>query len=130
MRAEKIVSFLLNDDAAIVTLVGAKIYGGVALKGAVAPLLVYAKQGAQRMPDLNAEESIVTALIDVLVVARTYPELKELGELVRVAVSFKYGTIASVENVETQPNDEGPDEYDSDLEEHAQVWTFKVVHVE
>ena len=130
MRAEKVVSYLLNNDSAITAIVGEKIYGGVALKGAKAPLLVYAKQSAPRSPDLRADKAIVTAVMDVLVVARSYPELKALGELVRVALSYKYGDIAGVENVETQFNDEGPDEYDSDLEEHAQVWTFNVVHVE
>jgi len=130
MRAEKVVAYLLNNDATIDSIVGEKIWGGVSGKGAKAPLLVYAKQSATRSPDLDATKAIVTAIIDVLVVARTYPELKALAEAVRLAVSYKYGTIAGVENIETQPSDEGPDEYDSDLEEFAQVWTFIVIHVE
>lgn len=130
MRAEKVVSSLLNADAGVIAIVGTKIFGGVARKGAVAPLVVYAKQGAERSPDLSAAESIVDAFIDVLIVARTYDELKELAEAVRLAVSFKYGTVAGVEMVETQPGPEGPDEYDADLDEHAQVWTFLVRHVE
>ena len=130
MRAEKVVSFLLNDDSTIASIVDEKIYGGVALKGTAAPMLVYAKQSASRSVDLSAEAAVVTALIDVLVVARTYQELKALSEAVRLAVAYKYGEIAGVENVETQINDEGPDEYDPDLNEFAQVWTFNVVHVE
>ena len=130
MRAEKVVSFLLNDDAGVSAIVDTKIYGGVAAKGAKAPLLVYAKQSASRSPDLSAEFAIVEAFVDVLMVARTYQELKELVEAVRIAVSYKYGTVAGVEMVETQPGDEGPDEYDADLDEHAQVFTFLVKFVE
>lgn len=130
MRAEKVVSYLLNADMAVGAIVGMNIFGGVARKGAVAPLLVYAKQSASRSPDLSAEAAIVDAYVDVLMVARTYQELKELVEAVRLAVSYKYGTVAGVEMVETQPGDEGPDEYDADLDEHAQVFTFLVKFVE
>lgn len=130
MRAEKVISYLLNNDSGVTTLVDEKIWGGAAKKGAKPPLLVYAKQGATRAPDLDATQAVVTALIDVLCVARTYPELKELTEAVRIALSYQFGTIAGVEVVETQPSDEGPDEYDVDLEEHSNVFTFVVVHTE
>ncbi len=133
MRAEKVVSHLLNNDAAITAIVDEKIYGGVSDKGAKAPLLVYALQGSTAEPDLSAAQSVVTALVDVLIVARTYPELKELSELVRVAVSYKYPADVvptGVELLETQPNDVGPDEYASDIDEHSQVRTFVVVFVE
>jgi hypothetical protein len=130
MRAEKVVSFLLNDDAAVAAIVEQKIFGGVARKGAVAPLVVYALQSSSSSPDLSATAAIVDAFVDVLMVARTYAELKELSEAVRIAVSYKYGTVAGVEMVETQPGDAGPDEYDADLDEHAQVRTFLVKFVE
>ncbi len=130
MKAEKVISYLLNNAAPVTTIVGERIYGGSARKGAIAPLVVYGKQGAERDPDLDATETTVTARMDVMCVAKTYPQLKELAEAIRVALSFKSGTLAGVNCLEVREPEEGPDEYDPELDEYAQVWNFTVVHTE
>ncbi len=131
MKAEKVISYLLNNAVAVTTIVGTRIWGGGAPKGALEPLVVYAKQGADRSPYLNPTDGItVTARVDVLLVAKTYPQLKSLAEAVRISIPYNSGMIAGVEVIETIEPEEGADEYDADFEVYAQLWAFTVVHME
>lgn len=132
MRAEKVVSFLLNDSHAVRTIVGNKIYGGASKQNTTPPLIVYAKQSAERQTPLNHDDDVVVdAIIDVIVVTKTYSELKSLGDAVRIALDYRQNqTIADVNVIETRINDEGPDQIDPDQEEFAQVWSFLIQHTE
>jgi len=131
MRAEKVVAYLLSNDAGVTTICGQKIWGGMAKQGAEPPLVVFAKgSGAIRRPYLDFTSQVVEAPIDVMCIGRTYQELKELAEAVRVALTNQQGTIAGVTVVDTQYADEGPDEPIPELDQYAQVWSFTVVHVE
>lgn len=130
MRAEKAVSSLLNADAGVAAIVGTKIYGGAAPDETAAPLLIYRKQSADRPEQNDIDPQLVEALIDVLCVAPTYPQLKELGEAVRLALVAQRGTINGVDLLYIHLEEEGGDDYEPQLREHAQVWTFRVQHTE
>lgn len=131
MRAEKVVAALLNGDAGIAAIVGTRIYGAVAPEEDPAPLLIYSKaDGTERLPDLDTAETTVRARVDVLVVATTYVQLKELAEAVRVALEGQSGSVAGVALLDIEIDAEGGDQYEPNLREFAQVWTFRVVHTE
>ena len=131
MRAEKVVAALLQAAAPVTAIVGTKVYGGVAPESTAAPLIVYRKAGAQRVPSVSMGALCeVEASIEVLIVARTYAELKSLGEEVRKALAYQSGAIAGVDVMQINADSEGADDYDSDLREHGQAWTFSVKHSE
>lgn len=131
MRAEKAVAALLNADVGVSALVGTKIYGAAAPDETPAPLLVYRKVSADRAEQLSPEPvQLVEAQIEVLCVASTYPELKALGEAVRLALVGRAGTVAGVDLQYIRVQEEGADDYEPQLREFAQPWTFAVQHTE
>lgn len=132
MRAEKIVAALLTADAGVAALVADRIYGGVAPEQAPAPLVIYSKRSAEHDPTLapDGDGALVTAAIDVLCIAPTYPLLKALGEAVRQALAWQQGEIAGEQCAGITILGEDGDLYDPDLREHAQVWGFQVAHAE
>lgn len=135
MRAERAVKALLDGAAGVTTLVGsgsnARIYGGAAPQEAAAPLLVYSLQSAEREPVLDQVATRrVEALVDVLCIARTYPQLKQLAEQVRLALNGAKGVIAGTTVLDIVIDGEGPDQYERELDEFGKVWTFRVLHVE
>lgn len=140
MRAEKVVRALLDASTEVQAIVEGRVWGGNAPQKAAAPLLIYRKLSAQRDAQLDRDEfCIVDAQIEILCIAKTYPALKELAEAVRVALAWVEGVddggspsaaIAGVSVLGILITDEGPDEYDPDLDEHGQSWIFTVKHIE
>ncbi len=131
MRAEKVIAALLNAAAPVTAIVGSRIYGNVAQEQAPAPLIVYRKLGAQRVDAVSMpSEAVVESRVEVLIVASTYEQLKDLAEKVRIALSYKRGAIAGVDCINVDIADEGPDDYDPDLREHGQTWAYLVRHTE
>jgi hypothetical protein len=131
MRAEKAVAALLNAAPGVSAIVGAKIYGAAAPDETPAPLLVYRKVSAERPDQLQPSPiQLVEAQVEVLCVASTYPELKALGEAVRLALVGQAGIVNGVELQYISIEEEGADEYEPQLREFAQPWTFRVQHTE
>lgn len=130
MKAEKALAALLDAAAGVTALVGTKIYGCAAPDEAAAPLVIYAKQSAEREPYLDAGTNIVRARVAVLCVAATYPSLKALGEAVRVALNNQAGTFGGVLVEDLALSEEGPDEYEPGLKEFAQQFVYTVTHAE
>jgi hypothetical protein len=131
MRAEKAAAALLNAAPGVTALVADRIYGGAAQEESPAPLLIYRKLSADRPAQEDpAPLQLVEAQIEVLCVARTYPELKALGEAVRVALVGARGTVNGVDLLYVSVSEEGADEYEPQLREFAQTWTFLVQHTE
>lgn len=141
MLAEKVVAKLLTTDAGVAALLteapgaAGRIWGGMAPEAMKAPLVIYRKQGAtrERILDGTPQAAIVDASVDLLVIAKTYEDLKALGEACRVALVDKCGpdvaaTGVNVQNLEVSA--EGEDTFNPDLHEYAQLWTFRVVHTE
>jgi hypothetical protein len=132
MRAEKAVSALLAADAGVAAIVASRIFGAFAPDDTAAPLLVYRKLSASREPqvELAAPPQLVEALVEVLCVAPSYPVLKSLGEAVRVALVGQRGTVNGVDLLGIAIEEEGADEYEPQLREYAQAWTYRVQHTE
>lgn len=131
MRAEKVLTDLLEADAGVAAIVGTKIYGNVPPENTAAPLIVYRKLAAVRNLSLSMSAlAEVEARIEVLCIATTYAQLKALAEAVRVALAYKRGTYAGVDVLNITVDDESADEYDADLREHAQSWVYLIKHTE
>lgn len=134
MRAEKALATLLAGDAGIAALVGSKIYGGFVPQETAAPFLMYRKEGATREYRLtvspSAPNATVLARMSVLIVAKEYDALKALGEAVRLALVGRTGTHGGTTVLSLLLAEEGSDEYDPDLGEFAQVYTFDLAHTE
>lgn len=131
MRAEKVVSALLNADGAVASIVGTRIHGGATPEGTAAPCVVFAHAGSAVDGRMSAtQQYVVGADIEVMAVARTYQELKQLHEAIRGALSFKAGAIAGVQVVTITWASRGPDQYDAELREFAQSVTYRVTHME
>ena len=134
MRAEKVVRHLLDASSAISAIVGSRIWGGVAEEQAPAPLLVFRKLSAERGERLDREvECEVEALIEVIVAAISYPQLKSLGELVRITLTYDEAinqTIAGVSVLRINCVSEDEDQHNPERREFFQAWTFLVHHTE
>lgn len=131
MRAEKALTTLLAADSGVSALVGTRIYGSAPPENTPAPLIVYRKLSAARTPTLSIGTlAEVDARIEVLCIATSYAQLKTLAEAVRTALAYQRGTLAGVDVLDITIDDEGADEYDADLREHAQSWTYLVKHTE
>jgi hypothetical protein len=131
MRAEKAVSALLNADAGVAAIVATRIYGGTAAEETPAPLLIYRKLSAEREDQADHQPlQLVHSMIEVLCVAASYPQLKDLAEAVRLALVGRRGTVNGVDLLYVSIEEEGPDEYEPQLREFAQSWTFRVQHTE
>lgn len=131
MRAERAVASLLNASTAIASIVQSRIFGSVAPDNSASPLLIYRKQSAARVSALQANQlAVVEARIEVLCVARTYEQLKDLAEAVRLALAYQRGTIAGVDVMHISIESEGSDEYEPQLREHSQAWVYTVTHSE
>jgi hypothetical protein len=131
MRAEKVVASLLEGAGAVTAIVGTKVYAVMGAQVDDAPFVVYWKESADRERAIAMNgPSLVRALISVQTVARTYQQLKDLGEAVRVALCAKFGDIAGVQVNEIQVAGEGPDLFDPEREVFAQLWQFLVIHQE
>lgn len=131
MRAERAVAAMLTASAGVTAIVGTRIYGNVAPEGTAAPLIIYRKLAAGRVLSLSVGAlAEVDARVELLLVARTYAELKDLGEQVRLALAYQRGAFGGTDIMSTLVDDEGPDEYDPDLREHAQTWVYLIKHSE
>jgi hypothetical protein len=131
MRAEKAIASLLNAAPGVNAIVADRIYGGASKEETPAPLLIYRKLSAQRPAQEDpAPLQLVEAQVEVLCVARTYAELKDLAEAVRLALVGARGQVNGVDLLYVSIEEEGADEYEPQLREFAQAWTFAVQHTE
>lgn len=131
MRAEKVVSALLAADGGVTSIVGSRIYGGTAPEATAAPLIVFVHIDSLSDGRMSAtQQYVISADIEVLAVARTYQELKQLHEAIRQALSFKGGAIAGVQVNTIVWSARGADQFDPELREFAQTVTYRVSHME
>lgn len=79
--------------------------------------------------DAQAERSIVVTRVQVMVMAKTYPEVKPLRDLVRQACNFQRGSLGEVDVISIERDTIGPDLQD-DAGNHFQSIDFKVTHYE
>ena len=79
--------------------------------------------------DGQADRSVVVTRVQVMVMAKAYPEVKPLRDLVRQACNFQRGLIAGVDVISIERDTVGPDLQD-DAGNYFQSIDFKVTHYE
>ena len=130
MKAEQVVLNLLTAAAGVTGLVSTRIYGLMLPQKPVYPALVYMAVSSVDVPPItaNAGGNIARTRIQVSAFAVDYPGVKALLEQVRVALSYKNGTIATFSVVSVLPDVEGPDLWEENFLVPYQSRDFIVTH--
>ena len=140
MRPEQVINALLLAAGVVTAIVGAgsaaKIYPGRAPQNVATPFLVIEHIDSQELDPITATagQSIVRSRIQVTAMcadtpaASAYAQVKALLEQVRLACSFKSGSIAGVQVVSVLRDSSGPDLRDDDLGVVYQSVDFLVTH--
>lgn len=130
MKAEQVVLSLLANAAGVTALVGSRIYGLMLPQKPAYPALVYTAVSSVDVPPINvfAGANIARSRIQVSAFAVDYPGVKGLLEQVRLACSYKNGTIATFSVVSVLPDVEGPDLWEENFLVPYQSRDFIVTH--
>jgi len=131
MSVEVILELLLASGDVAAHVVAASIVPGVVREGAALPALGITEVSSVPVGaiDGQAEYSVVTARVQVTVMAATYPEVKSVLDLVRRACNFQRGQIAGVDVISVVRDTVGPDLEDM-AGNHFQSIDFKVTYHE
>lgn len=130
MKAEQVIKTLLEGASGVTALVGARIYGFQLPQKPTLPALVYTAISSNDVPPINqfAGANIARSRIQVSAFAADYPGVKALLEQVRLACSYKNGTIATYAVVSVMPDVEGPDLWEENFLVPYQSRDFIVTH--
>lgn len=129
MNAERVVASLLRDDPAVSSIVGARVFGGIAPEQTIAPLLVYRVSSGDRPPQISPPQVVVTQ-VDVVCAAKTFDQLISLAQASKDALMNKVGLVDGVGVLALDVASEGTEEYDPVGLEYSQLWTYTVIHTE
>lgn len=131
MRAETVIASLLN-VAAVTALVGNRLARMRLPQNSTYPAAVYELISA--IPVLpvtaNAGANLTRALVQVTCLARKFDDMDSLVEAVRVACSFKSGSIGGVQVVSVLPAAAQPLLRDDDVSVFYQSMDFEIIHFE
>ena len=132
MRAEKVITALLNAAAGVTALVADRIYPGILPQGAAMPALSVEHVISEELTTIDAIAAfgLVRSRIQVTALAKSYPEVKALIEQVRIACNYQRGVVATVRVVSVLRDTVGPDLRDDDLRVFSQSIDFQVTYQE
>lgn len=127
----KSIRALLAGAAAITAHVADRVMAGDVPEGTAMPALGIKEISSVPVGaiDAQAEQSVVVTRVQVMVMAKAYPEVKPLRDLVRRACNFQRGPIAGVDVISIERDTIGPDLQD-EAGNHFQSIDFKVTHYE
>lgn len=133
MSAVKVIRALLIADLPLSALVGSQqIVAGIIGQGTQLPALAITEVNTVDIPRINAQSpfGVAQATIQVTIVAASYPEQKNLLDLVRKACNHKRGIIAGVTVVSVTRIKNGPDFNAQEVGFYMQSIDFSVVYEE
>lgn len=128
----KVIRALLVGAATVVAKVPAdRIIAGTLKEGVELPALGITEVSSVPYGaiDGHAEYSVVTSRVQVTIMAKAYPDVKGLVDLVRRACNFQRGLIAGVDVISVVRDTVGPDMSD-DAGNSFQSIDFKVTYHE
>lgn len=112
MSAEKVIVALARANAALLTVVPIEqLHAGTIPLAASLPALAYTHVSAVERPTIDSGEPFtsVTARMQITVAAASYPQKKQVLDLVRRAFNNQRGEIAGVRVLNVRRIGEGPD---------------------
>lgn len=132
MSAVKVIRALLVADAAVAAAVGTKIFAAVVPQATALPAICINEISVVETPRIDAASSyaLVTSRIQVTVMEKEYPALKDLMAKVRKACNYERGSIAGISVNSITRDVVGPDMLDDDAKIFMQTIDFRVVHHE
>ena len=124
-----VIYSLLSADSALLLLVPVgRIYSGVIPQNTVAPCIAITEISTFEVPtvDANSPSVIASTRVQVTVIAKNYPQQKQLLDAVRKACNYERGTIAGVSVISVRRAGDGPDFFDGDAGLCMQTTDFRV----
>ena len=131
MRADNVIASLLN-VAAVTAIVGNRLARQRLPQNSTYPAAVYELISATPVLPItaNAGANITRAIVQINCLARKLDDMDALVEAVRVACSFKAGSIAGVQVISVVPAGAQPLLRDDDVSVFYQSMDFDVTYVE
>lgn len=131
MRAEAVIAALLN-VVAITSIVGTRLARLRLPQGSAYPAVVYELVSSTPQLPITAVAgaNVSRSRVQVTCIARTFAELDTLCEAVRVACSFKSGSLGGSQVVSVLPDGIQPLDRDDDVKVFIQSQDFIVIHFE
>lgn len=132
MSSEKVIYHLLSNNAPLASLVSTRIFGGIIPQEAALPALAYNHVSTVENStiDANSPYGLVTSRVQVTVVSKDYPQLKNIVSLVRKACNYQRGSINGVIVNSIVRDVVGPDFIDDAASLFTQSIDFKITYHE
>jgi len=133
MSAVKVIRALLLADAALLALLpAARVVAGVLPQGTLLPAVAITEVSTTETGRIDAQASTTLAegLVQVTVVAASYPAQKQLLDAVRRACNYERGSIAGIPVVSVRRSANGPDFNDPESGFYMQSVDFRVTYHE
>lgn len=124
---------LLVANSALTAIVpSAKIFAGVVPLNAVLPAIGVTSVSAvpRNTASMKEPDRMATSRVQVTVFTKSYPQKKQLLNLVRQAVPNTNGMVGSVMVLSVLPDIVGPDLDDTDAQIYSQSRDYKVSYIE
>ena len=129
MSAEKVIYNLLSTNNALKAVVPtSRMYAGVIPVGAVYPALCYNLVSSQDVTAIGLTTMKSRSRVQVTAVATSYPAVKALADLVRVACNLKQGTFNTVVTDSVIMDNIGADYRDDETGVFYSTLDFNIVH--
>jgi hypothetical protein len=128
MSAEKVIKSLLGADATVAALVNGRIWPGTVPLNSPMPVIAYnhISSVSKTMVSLADADSLIVTRIQITVMAKSYPEVKNILQAVNRACDLQRGVIAGVRVSSVIGDALGPDMRDDDATLYMQSADFKV----
>jgi hypothetical protein len=127
MKAEAAIRALLVADAALTAVVpSSRILPGLIPLGTTLPAIAYNFISGVPSKNIAMGNSIVRARIQVTVQTKSYPEQKNIIEMIKTACDAKQGTLGSQQIDSVLADVTGPDLRDDDAGIYMQTVDFIV----
>lgn len=133
MSAVKVMRALLLAHAPLVALVAAEnVMAGTIPQGAVLPAIGIKEIGSSELATVSLGQAavLVTARVQVTVLAKSYPAVKALLQAAKLGAGAHTGMVAGVQVRSVIRDAVGPDLSDDDAGIYEQSRDFKVAFVE
>lgn len=133
MRAEKVISYLLNNATAVTTLLGAgKVYPLRLPQGSAMPALAYELVSSNEVLPITALAGgvLLRSRVQVTAFGKNYADVKSVHEAVRKALLYQSGLFQGVRVNSITRDSIGADSMDWDLNLYMQSVDYLLVHDE
>jgi hypothetical protein len=129
MNAEKVAYYLLTNDSGLDGVVpNARVYAGLIPLNAVLPAIAYNLISSVEETTIGLTATKYFSRIQITVAAKTYPQCKQIIELVKTACNHQQGTFNGVETDSVIMDNVGADFRDDNATIFYSTIDFRIAH--